>query len=123
MTEERLYTVTEANELLPHLAPALVELRERFAEAVAIRGRITRAAAGNGRHHGREDWTVTLARVTELLGRLERWSVVLRDVDMGLVDFPAIVEGEEAYLCWRLGEERVSHWHRRDEGMAGRRPL
>jgi hypothetical protein len=49
--------------------------------------------------------------------------VELRDIATGLVDFPAELEGGPAYLCWRLGEETVGHWHRPDEGFAGRHPL
>lgn len=123
MTDERLYTIAEANDLLPHLAPALIDLRARFEDAVQIRDQIAASAATNGGHHGRDDWTKTLARVTELLERLRKWSVILRDVDTGLVDFPAVVDGQEAYLCWKLGEETVSHWHLRSEGMAGRKRL
>ena len=123
MDEEKLYTPREANELLPHVAPTLVELRGKFADAVRIRAEIATSASTNGRHHGREDWSATLARVAELLERLQRWGLILRDIETGLVDFPARVEGTEAYLCWRLGEETVSHWHPRDEGFGGRRPL
>ena len=48
---------------------------------------------------------------------------VVKDLDDGLVDFPARVEGEEAFLCWRLGEEEIGYWHGLDEGFAGRKPL
>ena len=44
-------------------------------------------------------------------------------MDAGLVDFPGLVDGEEVYLCWRYDEPEVAHWHARDEGFAGRRPL
>ena len=66
---------------------------------------------------------LVLGRVAELTGRLEEWEVVLRDLGQGLVDFPAVVDGAEAYLCWRLGEPTVAWWHPRDTGIAGRRPL
>ncbi len=119
----KLYSIDEANALLPYLAPTLVELRERYEEAMRIRAAVAKAAAGNGWSGERDEWSETLARVAELLGRLQEWEIELRDVAMGLVDFPAIVEGEEAYLCWRLGEETVSYWHSRGEGFASRRPL
>ena len=54
------------------------------------------------------------------LGRL---GVEFKGYDMGLVDFPAEIDGRPVYLCWRLGEERVEHWHERDAGFAGRQPL
>ena len=59
----------------------------------------------------------------ELIERLQEWNIELRDFNTGLVDFPTVIEGEEAYLCWRLGEPEVGHWHRPDEGFPGRRPL
>lgn len=117
------YTVSEANALLPYLAPALVELREKFEEASAIRAAVARAAAMNGGSIEREDWTNTLGRVAELFQRLQEWEIELRDVSTGLVDFPAVVEGEEAFLCWRLGEPEVAYWHNQEDGFAGRRPL
>jgi hypothetical protein len=119
----KLYSVDEANELLPYLAPTLVELRDKFEQAAQIRVLVTRAAAGNGWSPQRDKWSRTLARVDELLERLREWEVVLRDVSTGLVDFPALIEGRPAYLCWRLGEPEVSHWHGEDDGFVGRRPL
>ena len=121
--DRKLYTVAEANELLPYLAPTLVELREKLEEAQKIRGAVGQAAASNGWSHHRDDWSATLARVSELVERLQEWQLELKDISMGLVDFPAEIDGEEALLCWRLGEPEVAHWHRPDEGFAGRHPL
>ena len=117
------YTRDEANALLPFLAPTLVELREKFEEAQRIKETVAQAAAGNGGSAKREKWTRTLARVQELMERLEEWEIVLRDYETGLVDFPALMAGEEVYLCWRLGEPDVAYWHRPDEGFGGRHPL
>ena len=57
------------------------------------------------------------------LERIEATGCVVKDLDAGLLDFPALVGDEEVYLCWRLGEERIRFWHRQDEGFAGRKPL
>jgi hypothetical protein len=54
---------------------------------------------------------------------IEQLGVELKDAELGLVDFPAVVDGEAVYLCWQFGEDRVRYWHRRSEGFAGRRPL
>jgi hypothetical protein len=121
--DRKLYTVTEANELLPYLAPTLVELREKLEEAATIRTAVGQAAATNGWSHHRDEWSQTLARVSELIERLQDWQLELRDISTGLVDFPAIVEGQEALLCWRLGEPEVAYWHSPDDGFAGRHPL
>jgi hypothetical protein len=58
-----------------------------------------------------------------MLGTLEDAGIVLRDIDRGLVDFPAVLEGQEVYLCWELGEDEVDHWHDLDSGYRGRQPL
>lgn len=121
--EPKVYTVAEANALLPYLAPTLVELREKFELAEAARESVAQAAAGNGWSHKRERWSATMARVAELMERLQEWQLELRDISTGLVDFPAIVDGAEAYLCWRLGEPEVAYYHSRNEGFGGRRRL
>jgi hypothetical protein len=123
VSERRLYSIGEANALLPHLAPALVELREKYEQAQEARNEIQTAAASNGGSQERDDLNRLVARVDELLERLEEWDVELRDIATGLVDFPSIVEGDDAYLCWRLGEPEVAWWHRPDEGFRGRQPL
>lgn len=117
------YTLEEANALLDHLAPLLVELREKLEQATAIRETVTQAAASNGGSHQREEWSRTLARVDELVDRLAEWEIVLRDVSTGLVDFPTVIDGRDAYLCWRLGEPEIAYWHSPDDGFQGRRPL
>lgn len=123
MPGDKRYTVEEANALLPYLAPTLVELRDRSEEAARIKEQMDAAAATNGGSTDRERWARTLARVQELMERLEEWEIALRDLNSGLVDFPAVIEGSDAYLCWRLGEPEVSHWHSPDDGFRGRRPL
>jgi hypothetical protein len=120
---DQIYTVESANALLPHLAPTLVELREKFEAASEIQASLARIAATNGHSQSPDDEKRTLARVAELLERIQEWGLQLRDVATGLVDFPAEVNGRPAYLCWRLGEPDVAHWHSPDDGFRGRRPL
>lgn len=120
---EKLYTVEEANALLPHLAPTLVELRASSEEALRIKETMERAAVGNGGSSKGEKWRKKLARVQELIDRINEWEIELRDLETGLVDFPAVVDGRPAYLCWRLGEPEVAHWHSPDDGFQGRRRL
>ena len=55
--------------------------------------------------------------------RLEELDVVVRDLERGLIDFPALLGGEEVYLCWLLDEPSVGHWHTAGAGFGGRRPL
>lgn len=122
MSDKR-YTVEEADALLPYLAPTLVELRERSEEAARIKQAMDAAAASNGGSTDKEKWARTLARVNELFERLNEWGVELRDLSTGLVDLPTVIDGEDAYLCWRLGEPNVAFWHSPQDGFRGRRPL
>ena len=48
---------------------------------------------------------------------------VIKDLDIGLLDFPTLFRGEEVYLCWKLGEPKITHWHGLEEGFAGRKPI
>ena len=123
MSDRKVWTVEEANALLPHLAPALVELRDKLESSVEIRVAITRGASSNGGSTKRDKWNRTLARVQALLERLEEWPIELKDPSVGLVDFPTIIEGRDAYLCWKLGEPEVGYWHFVEDGYGGRRPL
>jgi hypothetical protein len=59
----------------------------------------------------------------DLVDQFASGDIVLRDIDRGLVDFPAIREGREVYLCWQLGEEAVEHWHDLESGFGGRQPI
>lgn len=121
--DDKRYTPEEANALLPYVAPTLVELREKFEEAVRIRELVAHAATTNGGSTQRDEWQETLGRVGELLGRLDDWEIVLRDVSTGLIDFPTTMAGDDAFLCWRLGEPEVGYWHSTEEGFSSRKPL
>ena len=57
------------------------------------------------------------------VARIDELGITLREIETGLIDFPALVSGRQVWLCWRLGEDRVEYWHGTDEGFAGRKPL
>ena len=61
--------------------------------------------------------------IGRLIYRIESFGCVLKDIDLGLVDFPSMLDDEAVYLCWKLGEPRVDHWHRVEEGFGSRREL
>lgn len=64
-----------------------------------------------------------IARVEEAVSAVQRHGCLLKDLDMGLVDFPTLLRGEEVHLCWKLGEPRIEFWHGVDEGFRGRKPI
>jgi hypothetical protein len=125
LIHERHFTIEEANALLDGLRPLLRQLREASeqltdAEAHAL---LAEAASANGGGTPGRQVGEAFLEVRRLLGAIQSSGIVLRDIDRGLIDFPAIREGEEIYLCWELDEERVSWWHGLDTGYSGRLPL
>jgi hypothetical protein len=124
MGDERSYSVEEAEAMLPELRHRLERIRDArqamLREAELVRERVVED--GGGAHAGSGYWEATATLRTEI-ERLATEGILLRDPETGLVDFPAEREGERVYLCWRLGEDRVGHWHPLDTGFAGRRPL
>jgi hypothetical protein len=129
----RYFTPSEANELLVEVRPlveSLVEHRQGMRLAAERRARLTARIAGNGgdldpQEPGEldEQFQRESQAVTQAAEGLERLGVLLKDLDTGLVDFPALHKGEEVLLCWQVGEDEVAHWHGVDEGFAGRKPL
>jgi hypothetical protein len=63
------------------------------------------------------------SEIVRLIHRIESLGCIVKDIDLGLVDFPSTRSGEPIYLCWKVGEARVSHWHALDEGFSERKPL
>lgn len=64
-----------------------------------------------------------IERLKEAMERIEESGCLVKDLDIGLIDFPAKLGMDEVYLCWKLGEPRIEHWHYTHEGFAGRKPI
>lgn len=129
----RTFTLEEANALLAEVAPLverMVERKRAFEQAEAEREELLVQIAGNGGDLTPSDVAEAATRVAEeaaalstLVEEIQEHGVQVKDLDLGLVDFPAIRDGEVVLLCWRLGEEEIAFWHGTDEGYAGRKPL
>jgi hypothetical protein len=127
----KTFTVAEANAALPALARRVTRLRELRDEIRRSRELLDvlwgRLEAGEtvldaiGRRQAVLDELSDEFGV--LVGEVEASGVVLRDLDPGLVDFPALVRGVPIYLCWQAGEPAVAFWHSPSEGFAGRKPI
>ena len=130
---ERHFTPEEANELLPEvraIVERMVTHRRSLAVATVRHARVAAKIAGNGggvnAHEVDELRTAAEAEadaVARCIEELEALGVQVKDLDEGLVDFPAWRGDEEVLLCWRLGEDEVAYWHSVDEGFAGRKSL
>jgi hypothetical protein len=122
---ERHFSVEEANALLGPIEPLLRELRDarnRLTDA-ELHEALGEAAPGNGGGDPGRTVGNAFLEVRRLLGELATLGIVVRDIDRGLIDFPALRDGREVFLCWELGEERIGYWHELETGYGGRRPL
>ena len=128
----RFYAIDEANAALPDVERILGALREQRGELIEARDRAIRLTPEDGTPppEAAEQLRLLRLRMQGLIdqmqagvARLVELDITLRDIQTGLIDFPALVSGRPIWLCWRLGEPDVSHWHAQNEGFDSRRPL
>lgn len=122
----RLFTVEEANELLPVLREILQDVyrhREAMREKAPHLEPILKAAVTNGGGREGSEYGVEAYKLYLAVDRIRELGVLLKDLDMGLLDFPHERDGRVVFLCWREPEERVAYWHELEAGYQGRRPL
>jgi hypothetical protein len=131
---ERTFTLAEAQALVPVLESLLrramegkkiiqeveAELQETR-QQVFVRGGMFLDIIALARRKAQRDKAVQ--GVKDALAEIDSAGVQVKDLDIGLLDFPCIVEGETLLLCWKMGEPRISHWHGLTEGFAGRKPI
>lgn len=111
--------------MLETLKPLLDQLREAKEELTDSEAHeaLSEAAPSNGGGDPGHQVGGAFLEVRRLLVALEEAGIVLRDIDRGLIDFPALRDGREVYLCWELGEDEVANWHELESGFSGREPL
>lgn len=129
----RYFTPEEANAALEEVRPAAEQMVERTRALEGARARQAELAShisGNGGDITPADLAEAQAAVereaqgvAESIERLQELGCQVKDLESGLVDFPARHEGREVLLCWCVGEAEVEHWHGPEDGFAGRRPL
>lgn len=130
----RFFRLEEATRLLPEVGQALTELvrqKSDYDEANAELQQISRKVMLSGGMQVSANKVVDLRQrkqssadaVKENYQRIQEIGCLLKDLNMGLIDFPTLYQGREVYLCWRLGEPRIEFWHGVDEGFRGRKPI
>ncbi len=122
----RYFTVEEANELLPTIEPLLAELLDRRARVVRWRDEIEAIAedlhsdvGGPVASEMAQEFTI----IEHLLEKIQAHGCFVKDMNAGLVDFLAKIDGRDVYLCWRYGEPQVAHYHELHTGYNGRQPV
>jgi hypothetical protein len=123
VAEERYFTVEEADAELPSLRERLTRIREARATVLRSAEVVRRASPTDGGGTEGAAYLEASGVLRREVEALAAGGIILRDPESGLVDFPSRREGRTIYLCWRLGEDRVAHWHDANAGFAGRRPL
>jgi hypothetical protein len=119
------YTREEARQLLPLIQSwlqKLAHLDERLSKAAS---RVQQLVAGGQDRGGPtvEEYLRLQADCLEILNEFEKRQILVKDLNRGLIDFPAIVGGREVFLCWEQGEDDIEFWHEIDGGYAGRERL
>jgi len=125
------FSPEKANALIPLLTPLIDDLW-RMRRELAIKlleadpalrkaGRAGTAASERRSERGR--CSELKAEIVRTISRIEAYGCVLKDIDLGLIDFPALRNGRPVFLCWKAGEGTVQHWHGTDENFTGRKTL
>jgi hypothetical protein len=131
---ERYFEPADVEKLIPALTRVLERVLRAHADATAVTGRLEgereRIGLSGGGMIDRVAWKADAARVEKCTGIVEAGLAeigdmggAIKDLALGLVDFPHLREGRVVNLCWKYGETSVSHWHGLDEGVANRKPL
>ena len=126
----RLFTVDEANELLPNVRVLVEQILENIrrlksASETVIRKEGLDPETPNLMNRLRDD-----SEIAKLIGQVKGWveeinsyGCICKGVEQGLIDFPCMLGAEVVFLCWQIGEPGIGYWHRIEDGFAGRKPL
>jgi hypothetical protein len=131
---ERWFSRAQAEELLPQIRPWLEQAMEQKKEVdkyeVHLRRLSQKILMSGGMivdYEQAAGWKMRRDQagesVRDALEHIHEKGCLVKDLEMGLVDFPAILDNQQVYLCWKIGEDAIRWWHRTDEGFAGRKPL
>ena len=132
--ESKYFSLTEAERLRVQLEPILIEAMESRRKMSDVDDKINALAQKISRSGGLAVSYEKAARqrlernqleqgIQSALERIIETGCVVKDLDVGLLDFPARIDDEDVYLCWKLGEDRIRFYHRQDEGFSGRKPI
>ena len=137
----RFYDLDEANAAIPEVRTILESLRDQRAELIRLRDAVlAHAAEDESRGESRGDATTeakidadvrvlrlrmqgVIDRMQAGVVRIDEMGITLREIETGLIDFPALASGRQIWLCWRLGEGDIEWWHELTEGFGGRQAL
>jgi hypothetical protein len=122
----RYFTLSEANETLNTIRPLVDEIQAIRQKVLSSQPDIWSAlekSVGNGGNRSLSLLIEDFEQLDALVHSILELGVLIKDINTGLLDFPALREGREVYLCWQLGEGEIAFWHEVDTGFTGRQPI
>lgn len=122
----RYFTLPEANQTLTVIRPLIEEvqaIRSKIIENQPEAWTAIEKSVGNGGSRALSAIVQDFEKLDALVHRILDTGVVIKDINIGLLDFPALKDGREVYLCWQYGEQDIAFWHEIDAGFAGRQPI
>jgi len=130
----RYFTLLEAEELLPRVESAIrdaIAVKSEYQQAESEIQEFQRKIMFQGglmvdrtQLLGRKQRRDSSARqLNEAIEKIQEYGCLVKDLDIGLIDFPTLLNGQEVYLCWKLGEREIRFWHGVEEGFRGRKPI
>ncbi len=122
----RYFTLQEANETLDLIRPLMDEIqqiRRKIMKDQPDTWPVVIKSAGNGGNRALSKMVQDFEKLDALVHRIQDMDVLIKDANLGLLDFPALRDGREVYLCWQYGEGKIAFWHEIDAGFAGRQPI
>lgn len=122
----KIFTVAEANALLPRIRVIMEGMQAIRQEALVLRPDVwpvLEKAVGNGGSRKAGELLELFKQFEKLMTELQGYGCELKGLEQGLVDFPAMMHGRQVYLCWQYNEPEIQYWHDVDAGFAGRQPL
>jgi len=122
----RYFTLQEANETLTTIRPLMEEVQTIRQKILANQPEAWPAiekSAGNGGNRALSNMIQDFEKLDALVHLIQDTGVLIKDINIGLLDFPALRDGREVYLCWQYGEGDIAFWHEVEAGFAGRQPI
>jgi hypothetical protein len=122
----RYFTLQEANETLNFIRPLMEDVQQIHRRVLASQPEAWPAivkSAGNGGNRALSELVPDFEKFDALVHQILETGVSIKDVNLGLLDFPALRDGREVYLCWQYGEGEIAFWHEIEAGFAGRQPI
>lgn len=125
---KRRFSLEEANRSLPLVKRVVSDIVSTHAQAMKLQHEIARQSAGKKQKEtadsaAQKQLDSCMARLEDFVDELSEIGCELKDYQTGLIDFVGRHEGRDVYLCWKLGEDRITHWHELDSGFAGRQSV